>query len=67
MRGYQNPSLHSGNVTDQRGIAPRVTLGRPPTLTEKSLKTIAKIFAVASAALISLHNITIFPMEFPFS
>ena len=35
MRGYQNPSLHSGNVTDQRGIAPRVTLGRPPTLTEK--------------------------------
>ncbi len=35
MRGYMDPSLHSGIATDQRGIAPRVTLGRPPTLTEK--------------------------------
>ena len=37
MRGYQNPSLHSGNVTDQRGIALRVTVGRPPTLTKLML------------------------------
>ncbi len=34
LRGYQNPFLHRGNVTDQRGIALRVTVGRPPTLTK---------------------------------
>ena len=39
MRGYQNPSLHSGNVTDQRGIALRVTVGRPPTLTKNNVQT----------------------------
>ncbi len=34
MRGYQNPFLHRGNITGQRGIALRVTVGRPPTLTK---------------------------------
>ena len=38
MRGYQNPFLHRSNVTDQRGIALRVTVGRPPTLTKNKKK-----------------------------
>ena len=33
----------------------------------KRLKTIAKIFAAAGAALISLHNISIFAKDFPLS
>ncbi len=40
MRGYQNPFLHRSNVTDQRGIALRVTVGRPPTLTKRKKKTV---------------------------
>ncbi len=34
MGGYTDPSLHSGIATDQRGIAPKVTLGSPPTLSK---------------------------------
>ncbi len=45
----------------------KILVHRHLSATSKCLKTIAKIFAAAGAALISLHNITIFPTDFPFS
>ncbi len=47
MRGYQNPFLHRGNVTDQRGIALRVTVGRPPTLTKNIILALTRANSLA--------------------
>ncbi len=45
----------------------KIWLDRNRSAIYKRLKTIAKISAAATVALISLHNISIFPMHFPFS